>query len=317
MKRNMLGNTGIEVSELCLGTLPMGPLQKDLPVDEAGDLIAAALEGGINFLDTAQMYNTYPHIRAGLERTKLRPVIASKSFAKSYNEMEDAVGEALEGMGVPWIDIFHLHAARVDTTVFKERKQAHRCLLDYKEKGVIKAVGISTHAVPVVRLAADRDDIDVVYPLLNLPGSGLLQGTREEMEQAIGYCAAAGKGLYLMKVLGGGNLLGDYFSAIHYARSITGPASISLGMVSHRELEYNLEYFNSNGGADLPAPTAADFHKAYSIVRVLCQDCGACIEACPNNAISSREGTAHIDHKRCLTCGYCVGACSAFAIRLV
>ena len=51
MKYNVLGNTGIRVSELCFGTLPMGPLQINMPLDEGADIIRKGLDSGINFLD--------------------------------------------------------------------------------------------------------------------------------------------------------------------------------------------------------------------------------------------------------------------------
>ena len=55
MKYNILGRTGIKVSELCFGILPMGPLQADMPADEGGELLLSAMEQGITFFDTAQM----------------------------------------------------------------------------------------------------------------------------------------------------------------------------------------------------------------------------------------------------------------------
>lgn len=59
MKKIVLGRSGIEVTELCFGTLPLGPLQKNESVEEAADIIAYALKSGINFIDTAQIYKTY------------------------------------------------------------------------------------------------------------------------------------------------------------------------------------------------------------------------------------------------------------------
>ena len=67
MKRKQLGNTGIEVSIAGFGVLPMGPSQLALPVEEGAEIIRHALRNGINFLDTAQYYRTYPYISKALE----------------------------------------------------------------------------------------------------------------------------------------------------------------------------------------------------------------------------------------------------------
>ena len=66
MKRTFLGKTGIEVSIAGFGVLPMGPSQLALPVEEGAAILRYALDRGINFIDTAQYYRTYPYIRAAL-----------------------------------------------------------------------------------------------------------------------------------------------------------------------------------------------------------------------------------------------------------
>ena len=148
MKTNTLGNTGIEVTELCLGALPMGPLQKDLPLEECTRVVETAIKRGITFIDTAQMYKTYAPIREAIKRTGIRPVIASKSTASDYEGMREAIEEALEQLDVDCVDIFLLHAARADTEVFDVRAGAIECRKEYKSKGSIRAMGISTHITP-------------------------------------------------------------------------------------------------------------------------------------------------------------------------
>lgn len=315
MKKRMLGKTGLEVTELCFGALPFGPLQKNLPLEEATNVLSAALAGGVNFIDTAQIYKTYAPIREALKQMKERPVIASKSPATTYEDMQKAIDEALNELNLEEIDIFHLHAARAGEDVFTQRQGALECLYDNKERGRIKAVGISTHSVKVTALAATMDGIDVVFPIINRTGRGILDGGREEMEKAIAQCVAVGKGVYLMKVLAGGILVNDFGPAVEYARSIPGCASIAVGMVSKAEVEYNLAYFQ--GRKPATHPSLAAMNKQFLVVESLCAGCLECVEACPNQAIIEQAGKGFIQQEACLTCGYCVGACPQFAIRLV
>lgn len=67
----MLGRTGLAVSCVGIGVLPMGPGQLNLPLDEGASVICDALRRGINFIDTAQYYRTYPYIRRALEVMRL------------------------------------------------------------------------------------------------------------------------------------------------------------------------------------------------------------------------------------------------------
>jgi aryl-alcohol dehydrogenase-like predicted oxidoreductase/Pyruvate/2-oxoacid:ferredoxin oxidoreductase delta subunit len=315
MKKMILGNTGMEVTELCFGALPMGPLQKNLTVEESADIIAMALENGVTFVDTAQMYRTYQPIKQALQKTGLRPVIASKSTAASYEEMEAAINEALTGMGIDFIDIFHIHAAKAAPDVFEVRKGALQCLLDYKGKGIIKAVGISTHNVKLVEAAAERPEIDIVFPLINKAGRGIMNGTAEDMLRAMDLCRQKGKGLYLMKVLGGGTLIDDYKACMEYARSLPGGYPIALGMVSRDELLYNLRYFNDEKDIE---DIAVKNKKRFTVMQGVCLSCGKCIEGCHSDAVGfNAAGKAEIDQSKCIQCGYCVASCPHFAIRAI
>ncbi|MGE5578745.1 MAG: aldo/keto reductase [Bacillota bacterium] len=318
MRTTTLGKTGLSVSELGFGVLPMGPNQFGLSPEAGGELIARAVRGGVNFLDTAQSYRTYPHIKNALDRLgdKAKGVIIStKSAAASYEDMEKAVLEAREALGRDVLDIFHLHAARVDRTVFQSRAGALRCLTDMKAKGIVRAVGISTHSVDVVRAAATLDEIDVIFPIINSIGMGILHGTREEMEQAIKEAWERGKGLFAMKALAGGNLLGSREEAFAYVRSVPGISSVAVGMVQMDEVEMNLRIFN---GEAVPQGLAERTMKTKRLlVQPFCIGCGSCVKTCPNAAMTLVDGKARNDKAKCILCGYCAPVCPQFAIRLV
>lgn len=318
MKQNKLGNTDLIVSELCFGVLPMGPNQFNLPPEEGGAIIREGILNGINFLDTAQSYKTYPYIKKALDGLRGRKddvIIATKSAAKTYEDMKKAVEEARQSLDRDVINIFHLHAARVDASVFEERAGALECLLDMKSKGIVGAVGISTHSVAVVEKAATVREIDVVFPLINVAGLGILHGTRDDMARAIETAASNGKGIYAMKALGGGNLLSNREQAFNYVRSLHGISSIAVGMVSFDELKMNLMIFNGETVPDELAQRTVRTKRL--IVQPFCRGCGNCVQACPNGAMTVVNGKARNDREKCILCGYCAPVCPEFAIRLV
>lgn len=316
MKKTSLGNTGISVSELCFGVLPMGPLQAKIPIDEGAELILSALNQGVNFLDTAQAYLTYPYIKKALESFSGEVIIASKSAAASYEDMEQAINEALKEMGREYIDIFHMHAAKVTTKIFEEREGALRCLKDYKRKGIIRAIGISTHLVDVVNLASERQEIDIVFPIINKMGLGIVGGTAEEMIKAIAKAHQNGKGLYAMKALAGGHLIDDIKSSFDFVRNIEGINSVAVGMVRKEELNLNLSLFNNIDVAQHLFPKKAYSEKRLFVSR-FCKGCGTCVETCPNGALSINNGKANVNHDSCILCGYCNPVCPEFALRLI
>lgn len=315
MKIRKLGRTGIQVSELCLGLLPIGPLQLNVPEDTAADIVRHALEGGVTFFDTAKSYRTHSVLRKGLGSHTGDAVIATKSQAKTEDEMAADVEAALNELGRDYIEIFHLHAAR-DADPFKNRAGALKRLVRYKEQGVVRAVGVSTHFVSVTRMTAERDDIDVVMAINNLTGMGVMGGTAKEMSEAMEAAAEKGVGVYVMKPLAGGNLLDRMMEAIDYARNVKGSSAVALGIVAMDELNFALRVFG-----DQPL-TRADYRKTAKrpkryIVLPGCQGCGTCVKACASEAITLVDKKARIDEEKCIRCGYCAGECPEFWIRVV
>lgn len=316
MKKMTLGKTGIEVTELCFGALTVGPLQANVSVEAGAQLIRAALEEGINFIDTAEMYETYPYIKKALEGYDDEVIIASKSNAETYEGMEKAIQDALKALGRDYVDIFLLHAAKVTPEVFAERAGALKCLKDYKKRGILKAIGISTHVVEVVGRAAEVDDMDIVFPIINKPGMGIVGGSTEDMISAIQKCYKAGKGIYAMKVLAGGHLIGDnLIEAFDFVRRIEGISSVAVGMVTTNELAVNLKIFR---GEKFTPKEISDLKSSKKMqVSVACIGCGVCVKTCPNNAMEVMGEKVEVDHEKCLLCGYCRPACPEFALRLV
>jgi predicted aldo/keto reductase-like oxidoreductase len=316
MKKYSLGKTGIMVTELCFGALPIGPLQANISVEKGAKLIRAALEKGINFIDTAEVYKTYPHIKKALEGYNEEVIIATKSSAKTYQEMEQSIKDALVSLDRNYIDIFLLHAAKVTPSVFEERAGALQCLQNYKAKGVLRAIGISTHVVEVVRRAAEIKEIDIIFPIINKLGIGIVGGSVEDMIKAISEAHKAGKGLYAMKALGGGHLIDQLEEAFNFVRNIKGISSLAVGMVSSEELELNLKIFNDEEiSKGLFTQKIKPSKRLF--ISTFCKGCGTCVKTCPNNALSLENGKAVVDHKLCLLCGYCNPVCPEFAIRLI
>lgn len=316
MKKYSLGKTGIKVTELCFGALPMGPLQANISVEKGATLIRTVLEKGVNFIDTAEVYKTYPHIRKALEGYNDEVIIATKSMAKTYNKMEKSIKDALVSLNRTYIDIFLLHAARVTPSVFEERVGAFQCLKDYKKRGVIRAIGISTHVMEVVRRAAEIKEIDIIFPIINKLGIGIIDGSVDGMVKKISEAYRAGKGLYAMKALAGGHLIDQLEESFNFVRNIRGISSIAVGMVNQEELELNLKIFNDEEIPQELFTQKIKLHKRLLISR-FCEGCGTCVNVCPNIALSLKNGKAVADHKLCILCGYCNPVCPQFAIRLI
>ncbi|QAT42863.1 aldo/keto reductase [Aminipila luticellarii] len=317
MRKNLLGSTGLEVTPVGFGVLTIGKTQLNMPESEGAAVLRYALECGINFLDTAQYYDTYHYIKRALKGTNYEPIITSKCLDPSYSQMKYAVEQARMEMSRDVIDIFLLHEVRSGAD-WKNRSGAWEYLQEAKSKGLIKAIGISTHHVDVAEQAAEVPELDVLFPLINFRSLGIRKGnefgTKEEMAAAIEKNAAQEKGVFTMKVFGGGNLTGHYLEALDYVSTLPGVSSMMVGFGQKREIDRMLEYVG--GTIDrtyIPDMTKKKIH----IDEGDCEGCGSCIERCPNRAIFlNPRGIAEVDHSICLTCGYCAPVCPVRAILL-
>ncbi len=316
IKKERVGVDGPLVSKLCFGTLPMGPRQVNLPVETGADIIRYAIEQGINFIDTAEVYDTYKYVREAIKdinRDNL--VIASKSPAADYNGMKEHIEKGLTDLEIDYFDIFHLHAAREENP-FSERTEALNCLVDYKSKGLVKYIGIATHYVKVVKEAAEQEDIDVIFAIINQSGRGIVDGTPNDMLEALAYAQQKGKGIYAMKALAGGNLLDSVTSAINFVRQRPFINSTAVGMVKKEEVEVNKLIFSDKElTKDLLEKTNKKLKK-LRILNSICKLCGNCIEECPNFALSIEDEKVLVEYDKCIICGYCTRVCPQFAIRL-
>lgn len=307
----LLGRSGLSVSRLCFGTLTMSPLQKNLSPEAGARLLIHAYERGVRFLDTADLYGTYPHIRLALKEAP-DYVISTKAYCWDHETAEAALTRALKGVGRDYIDLFMLHEQESLYTL-----RGHEAALEYlqkqKERGVIGAVGISTHYSACVMAAPRFPMIDVIHPLINCSGIGIQDGSRADMERAIRAARDFSIGIFAMKPLGGGHLISDNHAALQYAIDSPLLDSIAMGMQTLQEIDANVDAFEGNWES---METLRNRPRSI-MVHDWCEGCGRCAKRCGQRAIEIVEGRARVNQERCVFCGYCARACPQFCIKVV
>lgn len=316
MHRVPLGRSGLSIHPLVFGTLPMGPLQANLSPREGGRLIRHALEAGVTLLDTAELYGSYPHIRAALDGYRGEVYIATKTHAPDAATARGHIDKALQELNRERLDIVHLHAARL-ADPFRERAEVFELLLTLQQQGKIGLIGMSSHYVAAVRRAIDRPEVAVLHPLINRTGRGILDGTASDMAEAIAAAAQAGKGIYAMKALAGGNLISSARASLSFVRDQPGVHAVALGMLSTREIDANRAFFE---GQTVDAESWRQLEGRRRQLRIMshfCKGCAACVTACSEGGLRMVDGKAVIDADACVLCGYCAAACPEFIIRVV
>lgn len=314
MQMNALGRSGLTVSKMCFGTLTMSPLQQGMSPEAGARLLIHAYEKGVRFLDTADLYGTYPHIALALKEAP-DYVVSTKAYCWDEKTAREALERAYRGLGRDYVDLFMLHEQESLYTL-RGHEEALRYLADQKARGHIGAVGVSTHFVACVKAAPRFPMIDVIHPLINAEGIGIQDGSREDMEAAIAAARARGIGIFAMKPLGGGHLISGSRAALEYALSSPLLDAIAIGMQSIEEIDADVAMFEGD-------PTAFDRLEALRhrrrrvMVHDWCEGCGRCAARCRQKAIAVVDGKAVVDQEKCVFCGYCARACPQFCIKVV
>ena len=316
MRMVEIGKTGLSVTELCHGTLILGPLQADISPEEGAAAIRKSFEMGVNFYDTAQGYRTYDHLALGLkgvDRSKV--VIASKSHARSHGEMKTAVEECLKALDLKEVGIFHLHQIQSPEDL-KSRHGALDCLIEYKKRGIVRSIGASLHTIAGMNAVNNEPNIDVVFPVLNMHGLGIIDGDLDDMLKVLEDSKARGKFVYAMKPLGGGHLYKEVEEAFKFLRELPTCDAIACGMKDEAEVEMNVGIFNNLRVSEEVR------QRVHTVARRLvvydrCVSCGLCVAECDQGALSMGEKKAEVDQAKCILCGYCAAVCPEYVIRVV
>jgi len=325
MKKNVLGNTGIEVSELSFGTLILGKIQADLTVKEGGQTVKKAFELGINFFDTAPPYGTEGHLREGLRGVGDKAIISTRTRARTRDIARRDFEASLKELNREYIDIYHLHQVH-GAQDLADRRPVIDFLLELKEQGLVRAIGASVHKVEAARAVVAESDIDVLGPMLNSHGLGIIDGSIDDMVEVCRRADTRGMGIYAMKPLGGGHLRKSPEEAFGFLRDVGFVDSICVGMKTPAEVEMNVSIFE---GGEVSKEILAHIETASRTLRIYdrCVGCGACVETCAQEALyldrsqtdesKGKKGQSVVDQDKCILCGYCAEVCPQFLIRVI
>lgn len=208
-----LGDTGLDVSALGLGTVKIGrdqgvkyPHHFTIPDDrKVLSLLARARELGINLIDTAPAYGNSEERLGHLLRRRHDWVICSKAGEEFRNgkshydfrpeQIKRSVERSLVRLGTDYIDLVLIHSDGNDMDII-HRHGALEALEDLKKRGLIRATGMSTKTVAGGIDCLKQSDVAMVtYNLAH-----------DEELPVIEYAARHGKGILVKKALASGHL---------------------------------------------------------------------------------------------------------------
>ncbi|MDR3166451.1 MAG: aldo/keto reductase [Treponema sp.] len=314
MIKTTLGRTGLMVNKDAFGALPV----QRTDMQTAIRLLQKALDGGINFFDTARGYSdSEEKIGAALSERRDRFFLATKTPAKKADDFWKDLETSLGKLKTDYIDVYQFHNPP-NYPRPGDGTGLYEAMLTAKAQGKIRFIGITNHRLPIAREAVESGLYDTLqFPFCYLSDEQEIALTRLCEEKKVGFIA--------MKALSGG-LITDIGAARGWLTQYKGVVPI-WGIQRESELEALFAAMNQETGLTATQQERIKTDRA-ELSGAFCRGCGYCmpcpagivIHICarislmmrraPSARFLSEEWKKEMDKiKNCLHCGNCVSHC--------
>ena len=273
MKFRLLGRTGLKVSCIGFGALPLPALNQD----DANEVLNEAINRGINFIDTARGYRESEQlIGNAIHHRRNEYYLATKTRAREETGIKRELETSLKMLKTDYIDLYQIHYVNTyeELKYVLSKKGALDTIKKYQSEGTIKHIGITGHDASVLLKAAQTGMFDTIQ------GAFSFLENEEKILKLIEYCNNNNIGFIVQKPLAGG--------AIRPASAglkwiLQHPVSTVIpGMISTAQVIEN------TGIADTDYTLSSDEYEKLksikdSLDKYFCRRCYYCHPVCPEN----------------------------------
>ena len=264
MKQTILGKTGLKISRMGFGGIPI----QRIDAEGTKQLVQKMIQEGINYIDTARGYTvSETFLGEALEGVRDKFILATKSMARTKDAMAADIDISLKNLRTDHIDLYQVHNPTLEQLEqVNEKGGALEALQEAVASGKIGHIGVTAHSTAVFERALELPWVETImfpYNIVENQGEALIRKCREKN---IGFIA--------MKPLAGG-AIEDAALALRYVCSDPDVTVVIPGMYDVREMDENIAAVEN----DRPL-TPDEQAKAETIRRTLgtnfCRRCNYC-----------------------------------------
>ena len=210
-KKIRLGKSGLEVSRVGFGAIPIQRLSEQ----QAVKVIRRALDGGVNWIDTANGYgNSEERIGKAIEKYPRSEVLVfTKATGRDPKTLREQIELSLQRLQTPYIDLYQFHIVPdPQTWRIMQGNGTFDLVREYRERGKIRHIGASAHSREAALAVIEHPEIEV----LQFPFNFIVEDQGRELVDA---CRSKDIGFIAMKPFGGG-ALEDASACIRYLLAV-------------------------------------------------------------------------------------------------
>jgi aryl-alcohol dehydrogenase-like predicted oxidoreductase len=214
-----LGRTGIKFTRFCMGTGMSGGMHQSnhsrMGKEKLEALFHGAYDRGVRLYDLADLYGTHPFLVPALkgiprEQYGIITKIWWRKGGMPDDDRPDAdvvINRFLKEIGTDYLDLVLLHCVESPTWP-KELEKQMSIMAKLKQKGLIRAHGVSCHTLSALQACVTEPWVDSVHARIN-PYSMTMDDKPEKVAPVLKQIHDAGKGVVGMKIIGEGRLRDD------------------------------------------------------------------------------------------------------------
>ena len=266
MKTVTLGKTGITTPQNAFGALPI----QRISFDDAAALLRRALDGGMDFIDTARAYtDSEEKIGYAIADRRSEYTLATKTMARTPEGFWADLHQSLKNLKTDYVDIYQFHCVG---QCWKpgDGSGMYECMLEAKKQGKIRFIAATAHKIGIAEEIVESG----LYDTLQFPFS-YLAGDRDIA--LVHLCKKQNIGFIAMKALSGG-LITNSAAAYAYIAQYDNVLPI-WGVQRPHELEEFLSYFDNPPAMTEEMRAVIDRDRA-ELSGDFCRGCGYCMP-CP------------------------------------
>ena len=229
MEYRILGKTGLEISRLGFGGIP---IQK-IDAEGTKKLIGELVREGVNYIDTARGYTvSEEYLGYALEGVRDKFILATKSMARTREAMAKDIDISLNNLRTKYIDLYQVHNPNAkDLEAVMAPGGALEALFEAKAAGKIGHIGITLHSVELFAQAIELPWVETIMFPYNI--------VETQGEELIAECAERNIGFICMKPLAGG-AIEDATLALRFIVSNPAVTVVIPGMAEAAEIAQNV-----------------------------------------------------------------------------
>ena len=264
MEYRLLGKTGLKISRLGLGGIPI----QRIDAQGTKTLVQKLMQEGVNFIDTARGYTVSEEFLGfALEGIREQFVLATKSMSRTKEAMEKDIAISLKNLRTDYIDLYQMHnPGAKDLEQAMAPGGALEALQEAKAQGKIGHIGITLHSVELFRQAVELPWVETIMFPYNI--------VETQGEELIARCAEKNIGFICMKPLAGG-AIEDGITALRFVVSNPNVTVVIPGMAEEAEIVQNV------AAASDTAPLGAEEQEKVAEIKAFlgtnfCRRCNYC-----------------------------------------